>query len=70
MKLTYVSKNKRRYLSLGKEFPNKIEDNNTIDVLDDLGRILLMERSGSEKLWKEIKPKKTIKPIKTIETKE
>lgn len=53
MQLTYISKSKRRYPSLGKELPNKKDPSkNTIDVADSLGNILLLEREGSQPLWK------------------
>lgn len=56
MKLRYISNNKRRYISLGKEYPNKKDPNlNIIEVADELGKILLLEQSGGSKLWQEIK---------------
>ena len=59
MKLKYISKSKRRYLSLGKEFPNKKDvSQNEIDVKDELGKLLLCERNGSGKVWEEIKPRR------------
>ena len=60
MKLLYISKNKRRYLSLGKEFPNKKDPSaNEIDVDNDLGKILLRERVGRKALWQEAKAKRS-----------
>lgn len=55
MKLRYISKTKRRYVSLGKEFPNKDTTKNEIEVEDSLGKLYLLERSGSLPLWEEIK---------------
>ena len=52
MKLIYVSKNKRRYNSLGTEFPNKKDPSqNEIDVDEILAKFLLMERCGNLPLW-------------------
>jgi len=62
MKLIYVSKNKRRYNSLGSEFPNKKDPSkNEIDVDDNIAKFLLMERCGSLPLWQEVKNKR-VKP--------
>jgi len=59
MKLRYISKNKRRYISLGKELPNKKDQSqNEIEVADSLGKILLCERVGSVPVWEEIKPRR------------
>jgi hypothetical protein len=56
LKLLYISKNKRRYISLGKEYPNKKDASlNIVDVKDELGRLLLCERVGNQPLWQEIK---------------
>lgn len=61
MKLLYISKNSRRYLSLGKEFPNKKDESaNEIDVDDSLGKLLLMERDGSNPVWQENKRRKKV----------
>ena len=62
MKLIYISKDKRRYNSLGREFPNKKDPSkNEIEVDDSLARFLLMERCGNLPLWKEVKNKR-VKP--------
>jgi hypothetical protein len=59
MKLRYISKNKRRYLNLGKEFPNKKDDSlNEIEVDDNYGKLLLCERVGSLPLWQEVKARR------------
>lgn len=56
MKVKYISNSKRRYVSLGKEFPNKKNPAlNEIEVADDLGKLLLLERSGGQQIWQEIK---------------
>lgn len=56
MKLRYISKNKRRYISLGREYPNRKDDKlNELEVDDSLGRLLLCERIGQQPLWQEIK---------------
>ena len=62
MKLIYISKDKRRYNSLGREFPNKKDPSqNEIEVDDSLGKMLLMERGGNLPLWQEVKNKR-VKP--------
>jgi len=59
MKLIYISKDKRRYNSLGREFPNKKDPSqNEIEVDDSLGKMLLMERGGNLPLWQEVKNKR------------
>lgn len=59
MKLRYISKNKRRYVTLGKEFPNKKDPSlNEIEVDDSLGKLFLCERVGNKPLWEEIKPRR------------
>jgi hypothetical protein len=56
MKLRYISATKRRYTSIWKEFPNKKDKTqNEIEVDDSLGKLLLLERTGSCPLWEEIK---------------
>ena len=59
MKLKYISKSKRRYISLGKEMPNKKNPElNEIEVDDSFGKLLLCERDGCNKVWEEIKPRR------------
>ena len=52
MKLNYIATVKRQYPSLGKEFPNAT---NEIEVDDNIGKILLTQKVGKTKLWKEVK---------------
>ena len=58
MKLRYISKQTRRYMSIGREFPNKDADKNEIELEDNIGKMLLLERSGSMSLWEEVKTRR------------
>ena len=55
MRLEYISKQKRRYIGLGKEFPNST---NELEVEEKVGKVLLSQKIGTEKLWKIKRTKK------------
>ena len=68
MKLEYISSQKRRYVSLGKQFPNK--ESNEVEVDDSLGDKLLGERAGIKPLWAIVKPKKKAATIEEVKEEE
>ena len=67
MKLRYISKQLRRYISIGREFPNKEADKNEIEVEDNIVKMLLSERSGAMPLWKEVRTRR-VEQIKEDES--